>query len=271
MGASRTWNVLLGAALAALLATPATAQLAFLADFEEGSKAAVPGPEVNDVNNWDILAPGQTLVVTDHPTNGTLGLKITVEGCGNSGMFMPPSIDDFTDGIIQVEMNPGDDDSFGVVFRRSSDTKGYIVFFGTVETPAVIVAGMDKCGAQGVCWAQNTCENNEANTLAQEPHGMALGIANNSDTIGRVEVTGDRIRVWYALLEDVADPMADKLNIDPLIDITDGDFGAAGAVGLWHESMANGFYDNFWVTSAGGLAVDPAAKASLTWGHLKAR
>jgi hypothetical protein len=270
MSASRSWSVILGAALAALLTTPAIAQIAFLADFEDNSKAAVPGPEVNDVNNWDVLAPGQTIVVTDHPTNGTLAMKITVEGCGNSGMFMPPSIDNFTDGIIQVEMNPGDDDSFGVVFRRASEVEGYIVFFGVTETPSVIVAGLDKCGGQGVCWSDNGCEN-AANTIAQEPHGMALGIANNSDILGRVEVNGDRIRVWYALLEDVVNPMAKKLDIDPIIDVTDSDFGDAGAVGLWHESMANGFYDNFWVSRAGGLAVDAAAKAAVTWGHLKAR
>ena len=65
--------------------------------------------------------------------------------------------------------------------------------------------------------------------------------------------------------------MADDLGIDPLVDITDSQFPAAGAVGLWHESMANSYYDNVWVTSGIGLAVDPAAKAAVTWGHMKRR
>jgi hypothetical protein len=257
--------------LAALLATSTSAQIMFLADFEDGSADAVPSAKVNDVAHWDILAPGQTLALADHPTNGTQALKITVEGCGNSGMFMPDGLDNFRDGIIQVEMNPGDDDSFGIVFRRSSDVAGYIVFFGTVETPAVILAGLADCGGQGVCWDQNSCESNEGLYLEKAPHELALGIANNSDTIGRVEVNGDRIRVWYALMEDVADPMAATLKIDPLIDIKDGEFADAGAVGLWHESMANSFYDNMWVTGDTGFAVDAAAKAAVTWGHLKTR
>lgn len=271
MRPSSTCRALLAVAAAALLTTPAAAQVAFLADFEDGSKAAVPGPEVNDVANWDVLAPGQVLAVTDHPTNGTLGLKITVEGCGNSGMFMMPGVDDFKDGIIQAELNAGDDDSFGLVFRRSAEDAGYIVFFGTVETPSVIVAGLAECGGQGVCWDQNSCETDAGKYLAKEPHGLVIGIGNNTDTIGRVEVTGDRIQVWYVLLEDVADPMADDLGIPPLIDITDGEFAAAGAAGLWHESMANGFYDNVWVTGGTGLAVDAAAKAAVTWGRIKAQ
>jgi len=263
-------RVLLAVTVAALVASPALAQIAFLADFDDGG-AAIPGPEVNDVTNWDVLAPGQILAVEDHPTNGTQAMKITVEGCGTSGMFMMPGVDSFQDGIIQVEMNAGDDDSFGVVFRRSAEDAGYLVFFGTIETAAVIVVDLATCGAQGQCFDQLSCENNENNTLAQVPHGMVIAQGNNTDTLGRVEVTGNRIQVWYALIDDVADPMADKLDIDPLVDITDDQFPAAGAAGLWHESMANSYYDNVWLTGNTGLAVDPASKASLTWGHLKSR
>ncbi len=85
-----------------------------------------------------------------------------------------------------------------------------------------------------------------------------------------MQVDGNRIRVWYALVEDVADPMADNLSIPPLVDITDDQFSKAGAVGLWHESMANSYYDNVWVAE-GGLAVDPSSKAAVTWGSLKTR
>lgn len=270
MHPSRTWRSYVGVALVALLTTTASAQISFLADFEDASKAAIPGPEVNDMANWDVTAPGQVLALEAHPTNGTQAMKITVEGCGTSGNFMMPGVDSFKDGIIQCEMNAGDDDSFGVVFRRASDVEGYLVFFGTIETPAVIVADLFTCGAQGQCFDQLSCENNDNNTLAQEPHGMVIGIGNNTDTIGRVQVDGNRIRVWYALVEDVADPMADNLSIPPLVDITDDQFSKAGAVGLWHESMANSYYDNVWVAE-GGLAVDPSSKAAVTWGSLKTR
>ncbi|MBT3266455.1 hypothetical protein HN371_04830 [Candidatus Poribacteria bacterium] len=268
MSPSRTLRFSVCVAVAAFLTTAASAQISFLADFEDASKAAIPGPEVNDVTNWDVLAPNQALAVEAHPTNGTLAMKITVEGCGSSGMFMAPGVENFQDGIIQVEMNAGDDDSFGVVFRRASDVEGYVVTFGTTETPAVIVADLLTCGAQGQCFDQIACENNDGNTIAQEPHGMVIGIANNTDTIGRVQVDGNRIRVWYALVEDVADPMAEDLGIPPTVDVKDDKFGKAGAFGLWHESQANSFYDNVWVAQ-GGLAVDPASKAAVTWGNLK--
>ena len=84
MDSACTLRILAGVALAALLATSTSAQIMFLADFEDGSADAVPSAKVNDVAHWDILAPGQTLALADHPTNGTQALKITVEGCGNS-------------------------------------------------------------------------------------------------------------------------------------------------------------------------------------------
>ena len=264
-----TSRVLATLSMAVILVGTARAQVSFFADFDGPN--AVPGPEVNDPANWEILAPGQVLAVEDHPTNGTQALKITVEGCGTSGMFMMPGVDDFEDGIIQIEMNAGDDDSFGVVFRRSADDAGYLVFFGTIETPAVIVVDLLTCGAQGQCFDQLACENNEGNTLAQEPHGMVIGLGNNTDTLGRVEVTGNRIQVWYTLIEDVADPMADDLGIPPLVDITDDQFSAPGAAGLWHESQSNSYYDNVWLTGNTGLAVDAASKATVTWAHMKRR
>lgn len=271
MRRSTTWRVFLAVAAAAALTTPALAQIAFFADFEDNGKAAIPGAEVNDITNWDVEAPGQVLAVENHPTNGSLAMKITVEGCGTSGVFMPPGSDDFKNGIIQVEMNAGDDDSFGIVFRRSAVDAGYLAFFGTAETTAVILVDLLTCGAQGQCFDQLSCENNDANTIDQVPHGMIISGANDTDTLGRVQVDGDRIRVWYALLEDIDDPMADDLGIDPLIDITDDGFPGAGAVGLWHESMANSYYDNFWYTGGTGLAVDAASKAAVTWAHLKGR
>ncbi len=271
MRRSTTWRVFLAVAAAAALTTPALAQITFFADFEDNSGAAIPGAEVNDVNNWDVEAPGQILAVENHPTNGSLAMKITVEGCGTSGVFMPPGDDDFKNGIAQVEMNNGDDDSFGIVFRRSAVDAGYLAFFGTVETPAVILVDLLTCGAQGQCFDQLACENNENNTIAQEPHGMVMDTGNNIDTLGRVQVDGDRIRIWYALVADVADPMADDLGIPPLIDVTDDKFPGSGAVGLWHESQANSYYDNFWFTGGTGLAVDAASKATVTWAHLKGR
>ena len=123
-----------------LLTAEAKARVVFFADFDEGSKEAIPNQDVNELANcnWKPENPQQVWVLAPF-ANGTQGLKQTTEGCGNSGNTPLPGIDNFTNGIIQLEMSWGDDDSWGVIFRKSARNKGYLVVFGGNETPAVIV------------------------------------------------------------------------------------------------------------------------------------
>jgi len=176
----------------------------------------------------------------------------------------------FTDGTIQLEMSAGDNDSWGVVFRQSAPDKGYFVTFGTNETPAVIVALLEKgCGAPGKCNDQAGCENNPANTIIQVPHGLGQIAQDNSQILlGRIEAKGDRIRIWYLDKKNVKDPLGDLGK--PLVDIRDATH-KSGKVGIWHESMNNSYIDNVLVLGPGGLAVRPEGRLATLWGTLKAR
>ncbi len=244
----------------------ATAQTLFHADFESTSG-------VNDVSQWKPENPGQKWAIADFPGSGK-GLRQTVEGCANSGNTPLPGVTNFSDGVIQLEMSFGDDDSFGVILRQSAADKGYLVTFGYIETPAVIIALLDKgCGKVGMCNDQTGCENAPANTLAQVPHGLDAAIGGKMDNsvvlLGRIEAVGDTIRVWYKARADVKDPLAKDLG-KPLVEIKDATH-KSGAVGVWHESNNNGTIDNVWVFGPAGIvAVEPQGKLATSWGSIKA-
>ncbi len=241
------------------------AQIIFFADFEDDSKDAVPNQDVNDVANWKPANAGQIWALAPF-ANGTQGLKQTVEGCGISGNTPLPGVDGFTNGIIQLEMSWGDNDSWGITFRQSAPDKGYLVVFGGSETPAVIVARLDECGATGKCLDEISCENNAANTLAQAPHGLQINEANGASYLGRVEVKGDNIKVWYLPVADIGNPNDPDLG-DPLIEVEDATH-KSGGVGVWHESQGNCLVDNVLVMS-GGLAVNANGKLTTTWAGIK--
>jgi len=242
----------------------------FFADFEPGSRKAIPSKAVNDPQNWKPENPETQWTLADF-ANGTKGLRQTAEGCGTSGNTLLPGMTrHFTDGIIQLEMSFGDDDSAGIVFRKSADDKGYLVVFGVNETPAVIVALLDKgCAEVGNCLDQVACENNAANTLIQAPHGLGeMDQTNSTIYFGRIEAIGNTIKVWYLKRDDVKDPNAPNLG-KPVVEIKDNTH-KSGTVGFWHESMQNGTIDNVLVTGPGGLrSVNTQGKQASTWGELK--
>ncbi len=121
--------------LALLVLHPVSAQL-FHADFESGSGD-------NDVSKWVPDNAAQAWGLADFPGSGQ-GLAQLNEGCGNSGNTPLPGVTDFSDGIIQLDMSWADDDSWGVVLRKTSDTAGYLVVFGYIETPGIIIARLAK-------------------------------------------------------------------------------------------------------------------------------
>ncbi|MBT3270647.1 hypothetical protein HN371_26130 [Candidatus Poribacteria bacterium] len=253
-----------------VLTISASAQIVFFADFEDNSSAAVPGPEVNEIAAWVPDNAGQIWDIQDHPGTGNKGLFNTIEGCGTSGNTPLPGVTNFSDGVIQLLMSTTDDDSFGVVLRQSSESAGYVITFGTIETPAIIFARLDDgCGATGSCNDQTSCENG-GNELLQVDHGLGPIAQDNTQVLlGRIEAVGSSIKVWYVDVANVADPMGDLGA--PTLEITDGTH-SSGAVGVWHESQQLSFVDDVLVTGPGGLnstAVDAQGKATTYWATVK--
>ena len=245
-------------ALAALLAfQPAIAQTIFFEDFES-----------TDGSDWIADNAGQKWAIDAFP-NGTQGLRNTEEGCGLSGNTPIPGVTNFSDGVIQLEMSWGDDDSWGIVMRQSAPDKGYLIVFGYNETPAVIVALLDEgCAETGMCLDQTSCENNDAKTLIQVDHGLGGGLTqdNSVSYLGRIEARGDSIKVWFLPTADVSNPNAADLGVAPLVEIQDGTH-QSGAVGVWQESQGNCAIDNVWVS--GPVAVQPQGKLAASWATIK--
>jgi hypothetical protein len=255
-------------AVLAALTVSVSAQVVFYADFEDNSSNAIPGPEVNELAAWDPDNDGQIWELAAHPGTGNQGLFNSQEGCGTSGNTPLPGVTDFSDGTIQLLMATSDDDSFGVIFRKSGDSAGYLVMFGTIETPAVIVARLDDgCGANGQCADESGCENGGAELLQVE-HGIEdIAQDNTTVLVGRIEAMGSSIKVWYVDLATVSDPNGDLGA--PLIEISDSTH-AAGSVGVWHESMGLSFVDDILVTGPDGItAVEANGKLATYWGSVK--
>ncbi len=250
-----------------LILQPASAQN-FYADFEDGIG-------VNNPAQWVPDNPGQQWAIADFPGSGK-GLQHTTNGCSVSGNTPLPGVTNFKDGIIQLDMSWGDDDSWGVVFRKTADNAGYLVVFGYVEFPAVIVADLADCTpTTGMCLDEINCENNPAKTLIQVPHGLGAGLTQDLSVsyTGRIEAKGETIRVWYLPTADIADPLGDLGN--PLVEIQHGAHAGPGSVGVWQESNGNSMIDNVMVivgdpAAAGGpspadTAVDVPRDVVLSW------
>ena len=253
----------------------AVGNIVFYADFEPGSKEAKPNAGVNDVKKYKPENAGTIWAEGDF-NGGNIGGKgamaQTAEGCGISGNTPLPGVDDFTDGIIQVVFSFGDDDSFGVQFRRKGDDKGYLVVFGYNETSKVILGDLaDGCCPSGQCLDQCGCENGGKEILGVD-HGLGAGLTQDNSVpyLGRVEVKGDNVKVWYMELADVKDLFADSSTLgDPVLESGKATNKSAGAVGVWHESWGMGRIDSILVTSAAGFDVDVKDKLTTTWSEIK--
>ncbi|MHC4586728.1 MAG: hypothetical protein ACYS3N_19540, partial [Planctomycetota bacterium] len=228
-----------------LILQPASAGEIFYADFEDGSG-------VNDPTQWVPVNTGQAWGIADFPGSGQ-GLKNLNEGCGASGNTPLPGVENFQDGIIQLDMSWEDDDSFGVIFRKTADDAGYIVVFGYIETPAVIIADLaDGCGGND-CLDNLGCENG-GSELLQVDHGLGTNLTQDLSVsyTGRIEVKGDMIRVWYLPTADIPDPLDPLGDLgEPLVEFQHSAHAGPGSVGIWQESAGGCMIDNVLVATLG--------------------
>ena len=253
----------------------AAGQIVFYADFEPGSKDAVPDADVNDIKRYEPENAGTIWGDADFEggnIGGATAMAQTAEGCGISGNTPLPGVDDFTDGIVQIVFSFGDDDSVGLQFRRQGDDKGYLVVFGYNETSQVLFMSLeDGCCPSGQCLDMCGCENG-GKEIDAVPHGLGGGLdqTNSVAYLGRVEVKGGNVKVWYKLLEEVDDLFAssDALG-DPILESNEATNTDAGSVGIWHESWGMGRVDSVLVTNPNGFSVDVKGKLTTLWGELK--
>jgi hypothetical protein len=254
---------------AVALAVSAQAQIVFFADFEAGSKKAVPNDSVNKPENWKPTTAATKYQLSDFPGNKSKALEQTGNGCEASGDTPLPANITFTDGIIQMIVGWKDNDGVGIVFRQNGK-KGYVASFQATETPSVILGLWDRCSDMPKCLqdAGGGCEN-PANLLGMKPHGIApFDEKGGTAYLCRVEARGSRIRAWEVPLDKVKDPMAADLGVPPLVDVTDATH-KSGTVGIFHESNPS-FFDDILVMGPGGvLSVDPNGRLATTWASLK--
>ena len=254
----------------------ATGQVVFYADFEPGSKEAVPDAGVNDVKKYKPENAGTIWALDDFEggkLGGTKSMKQTAEGCGISGNTELPGVKNFTDGIIQMVFSFGDDDSVGLQFRRKGDDKGYLAVFGYNETSSVLFMDLaDGCCASAQCLDQCGCENG-GKELESVPHGLGGGLdqTNAVPYFGRVDVQGKNVKMWYMKLEEVKDLFAPSEDLGkPLLEYKNADYTSAGTVGIWHESWGMGRVDSVLVTNKNGFDIDAKGKLTTSWGAVKA-
>lgn len=269
----RTYLTMFIALFSVMLISHASAQLIFHADFEAGSSEAVPDASVNDPANWVPENAGTVWVESAEFPDGSNALHQSAEGCGISGDTPLPGVDGFSDGIVQAVFSWQDDDGVGFQLRRVGDDRGYLVAFGYIETPQIIIGSLaDGCCPSGQCLDQCSCENG-GNELVGVDHGFgdALTMDNSVAYFARVEISGSLIQVWYMELDDVPNIFAssDELG-DPTAEYDGADDMGPGTVGIWHESWGNGRVGSVSVWGPGGMtAVDPHSKLSTTWGDVK--
>jgi hypothetical protein len=252
----------------------------FFADFDaEG----IPDNGVNDPGNWKPENPANIWAIGDFPANGTKCLQQVGSGCGASGFTPFPTVENWSNGVIQVDLGLADNDSWGLMFRRQDQMTGYFVFLGYSETLSLALIDLAQgCGRNGVCLNETGCEQGpdgaaevlEEKALKVVPHNLPAPLSEAADVsyTARIVARGPKIKIWYGLTKDFSDnPLEDP---DPnaiasYIEVEDSTY-TSGSVGIWHESNDNGRLDNIYVFDARALAVGPQAKLATTWGALKA-
>ena len=271
----KTRFFLMSLVLSLLVSFHASGQVVFYADFEDGSKDAIPDAGVNDIKKYKPENAG-TIWAADDFEGGKLGgkrsMKQTAEGCGISGNTELPGVKNFTDGIIQMVFSFGDDDGVGFQFRRKGDDKGYLVYLGYNETATVMIMSLeDGCCPSGQCLDQCGCENG-GKELESVPHGLGGGLdqTNAVPYFARVDVQGKNVKIWYMKLEEVKDLFAPSEDLgDPILEYKNANYTSAGSVGIWHESWGMGRVDSVLVTNANGFDVDAKGKLTTSWGAVK--
>ena len=152
------------------------------------------------------------------------------------------------------------------------DDKGYLVVFGYNETASVLFMDLaDGCCPSGQCLDQCGCENG-GKEIDSVPHGLGGGLdqTNAVAYLGRVEVQGDNVKIWYMKLDEVDDLFASSEDLgDPILESNKATTTGAGSVGIWHESWGMGRVDSVLVTNANGFDVDAKGKLSTTWSEIK--
>ena len=268
----RTYLLMLIALFSIMLISHASAQIFFYADFEVSGSKAVPDVSVNDPANWVPENAGTVWVESDEFPDGSGALHQSAEGCGISGDTPLPGVADFSDGIIQAVFSWQDDDSVGFMLRRVGDDSGYLVSFGYNETSQVIIGSLaDGCCPSGQCLDQCGCENG-GKEIASEPHGLGGGLdqTNAVAYLGRVEVKGSNVKIWYMKLDEVDDLFAPSEDLGaPILESDKATNKSAGSVGVWHESWGMGRIDSILVTNANGFDVDAKGKLTTSWGAVK--
>ena len=250
----------------------------FFADFDG---KGIPDNTVNTPAKYKAENPANTWGIGDFLANKTKALQMTGGGCGSSSFTPFPGVEDWTDGIIQIDMGWNDDDSWGIMFRREDEATGYFAFFGWIETVNLALFDLAELGlANGQCLSEAGAENGVEpggeiidKFLDVIPHDfkkMTTGPAAVSYT-GRILADGDTIKVWYGLTEDFPDdPLQEPTKIPVMLEVKNSAH-TQGSVGIWHESNDNGIIDNIYVFDEKGLAVAPKGKLTTTWGVLKTR
>ena len=277
--------------------TQASGKIIWHADFEPEAQAAIPGPAVNNPDNWNnnVENPqtewGLTNYRNDWPDTGRKGHGLIQRGniCAASGNTPIPLSPIFTDGIIELEMSWNDDDSMGVTFRAAQG-KGYLVVFGYNETIALMLHDMGNgCAEPGMCLGKTGCDEPawggnlwiEIVLLADIGFEVGGKMAGHFDVwnrgilpedhkhvlYGRIRAVGNQIDIWYMPIDKDFD--RDRVEwMKPLISVRDEKY-SSGTVGIWHESWGNGIIDNLTITDAGGFSADTRGKLTTYWGTIK--
>jgi hypothetical protein len=252
--------------------------------FADVDGVGTPDNSVNDPANWVPEHAPITWAIGDFPANGTQAFQMITGGCGNSGFTQFPTVDNWSDGIIQVDLGWNDDDSWGIMFRRGGEDNGYFAFFGYIETVNMALFDLGQLGmTNGQCLSdvegveegtEPGCTIVEDTALAVVPHGLPEELVQDATVsfTAKILAQGPKIKIWYGLTEDFPnDPLKEPQNVASMIEVEDTTY-TSGSVGIWHESNDNGIIDNIYIYDQTALtAVSPKGKAAITWSELKTK
>jgi len=251
----------------------------FFANFDG---KGIPNNSVNDPGNWKPENPQIKWAIGDFPANGTKSLKMTASGCGSSGFTPFPTVENWTGGIIQIDLGWFDDDSWGIMFRRNAENNGYFAFLGFTETIDLALFDLGKLGLKnGQCLGDVGAEEGPepGRTILKDKaigvvrHNLKPDQTGNTSYTARILADGPKIKIWYGLTKNFPDdPLKnpDPKKVASMIEAEDSTY-TKGSVGIWHESNDNGVIDNIYIFDRSALSVFPQGKAAITWGAIKSQ